>query len=126
MHDEPLYVVHPREIAAGIRNTDAMRRQLAEDPKRATDTLEVTHRMDRRLFLNAKAQGEHPDRDESYIKDMVRRGCVIEVKPQGKTGVSLAQVDSYARRLNRFGRIKETIHFDKAGNRTVVSYRKAG
>ncbi len=78
---DALYIHTPQQIAAGMKNTEKLRKEYAGGRrvnKQAGD-LRVRRVMDKTLFFNAIASGEDPRHDETYRKDMIKKGCIVEV-----------------------------------------------
>lgn len=78
---DAVYAYTPAQIAEGVKRTEMMRKEYAAGRrvnKQAGD-LRVRRVMDKTLLFNAIAAGEDPRHDETYVKDMVKRGNIVEV-----------------------------------------------
>lgn len=78
---DALYAYTPKQIADGVKRTEQMRKEYADGRRvnKEAGDLRVRRVMDKALLFNAIAQGEDPRHDEGYVKDMVKRGNIVEV-----------------------------------------------
>lgn len=87
---DALYIHTPQQIAAGLKNVEKMRKEYAGGRrinKQAGD-LRVRYVTDKTLLCAAIASGEDPRHDETYRKDMVKKGCYVEVPVYSDTVVA--------------------------------------
>lgn len=69
------------QLAKADRELDVMRKdaQSGRRVNKELGDLQVTHRMHRKHYFNALAAGENPTEDSMYRRDMIKRGCIVEV-----------------------------------------------
>lgn len=78
---DAVYIHTPKQIAEGLKRTEVYRKEAAQGRRvnKAAGDLRVTHVMDKTLLMNAIASGEDPRKDDSYKRDMIKKGCIVEV-----------------------------------------------